>query len=240
MKTCKTEGCGAKHAARGYCFKHYYKAVAAGETWPAVSHLEECTFPACSKPHVAHGFCGMHYQRNKYNGAPDVTRSARKFDPVCSVATCDKPHFSKGFCSGHYYRWKKHGTPLPEVPLGTSNQSAHNKLPPQEAAKRRVLRVYVSDALRRGYTFNLDDDFFFRLVFAPCNYCGQLPSTEMKNKGMNGTVLYNGIDRVNNLRGYEPDNVVSCCSVCNRAKSSMPADEWFAWINRLIAHQRPV
>lgn len=36
----------------------------------------------------------------------------------------------------------------------------------------------------------------------------------------------NGIDRVDNDKGYVPGNVSPCCWVCNIAKGTMSLDEW--------------
>ena len=46
-----------------------------------------------------------------------------------------------------------------------------------------------------------------QLVTMPCHYCAGL---------LNPTG--SALDRVDNGRGYEPDNVVPCCTVCNVIK----------------------
>jgi hypothetical protein len=47
--------------------------------------------------------------------------------------------------------------------------------------------------------------------------------------------LYNGIDRIDNARGYERDNIVPCCKFCNRAKSAMPQKEFIDLVRRIAA-----
>ena len=44
---------------------------------------------------------------------------------------------------------------------------------------------------------------------------------------------YTGIDRVDNARGYEKDNVVPCCETCNTAKRTMSVDELLEWVTRV-------
>lgn len=48
--------------------------------------------------------------------------------------------------------------------------------------------------------------------------------------------VFTGIDRVDNTRGYDPDNVVPCCRVCNRAKDVRTKDEFLSWAKRVVDH----
>jgi hypothetical protein len=48
---------------------------------------------------------------------------------------------------------------------------------------------------------------------------------------------YNGIDRIHNDIGYVEYNCVPCCIICNRAKNSMPYEDFVDWIDNLIDHQ---
>jgi hypothetical protein len=47
---------------------------------------------------------------------------------------------------------------------------------------------------------------------------------------LNGEFVYNGIDRLDCAIGYQPNNVVSCCAICNRAKGDMPFEAFIEWI----------
>ena len=47
---------------------------------------------------------------------------------------------------------------------------------------------------------------------------------------------YNGIDRKDNTRGYEPDNCLPCCGLCNRMKSALSYGDFMDWIGRVINH----
>lgn len=49
----------------------------------------------------------------------------------------------------------------------------------------------------------------------------------------NGGYTYNGIDRVDNTKGYEETNVVPCCTVCNRAKMAHTQEEFFDRVRRI-------
>jgi hypothetical protein len=51
-----------------------------------------------------------------------------------------------------------------------------------------------------------------------------------------GVYIYNGIDRVDNTRGYSIDNCVACCKQCNWAKRELPQQEFIDWIHRVSRH----
>ena len=68
--------------------------------------------------------------------------------------------------------------------------------------------IYRRSAKKRGLLFNLTFYTCNNLFHAPCHYCNIPP---IKN-------ILNGIDRVDNNKNYDDDNVVSCCSTCNYMK----------------------
>jgi hypothetical protein len=60
-----------------------------------------------------------------------------------------------------------------------------------------------------------------------------VPSQILKGQSKNSDYRYNGVDRVNNGIGYEPDNSVSCCKICNRAKDVMTQEGFLTWVGRV-------
>ena len=50
----------------------------------------------------------------------------------------------------------------------------------------------------------------------------------------------NGIDRMNNNIGYEISNVVPCCSVCNKMKSSLSKEEFLTQICKIYEQSSKV
>lgn len=110
-------------------------------------------------------------------------------------------------------------------------------MPPGLSAKRNVLKMYkTTGAKHRGLEWGLSDDEFFALIQQHCTYCG-IPPNSIKRVSRNGQFHYNGVDRVDNSRGYVSDNVVTCCSICNHAKCDMPRDAFIEWIRRLTEFQ---
>jgi hypothetical protein len=87
-------------------------------------------------------------------------------------------------------------------------------------------------AKKRGLEFNLTFEEYQRLSRLPCFYCGALPAVpKISNRRLgtqrvrfNGIVAYNGIDRVDNQKGYVDGNIVPCCESCNRKKLNLPID----------------
>ena len=61
-----------------------------------------------------------------------------------------------------------------------------------------------------------------------CHYCGAEPSAAGKRTTGNRTsnYTYNGLDRKDNKKGYEKDNVVPCCGICNHAKHTMNYEDF--------------
>lgn len=104
------------------------------------------------------------------------------------------------------------------------------------SAKKAVYYRYKAGANKRGHSFELSLEEFLAICELPCTYCGLPPSTATNLKGLNGQVVYSGIDRVNNNLGYTKDNSVPCCSKCNFAKRSSSVEEFKAWVKRVYEH----
>lgn len=97
-----------------------------------------------------------------------------------------------------------------------------------EAARGALFKSYQREAKERGYSWNIDYDYFGVITKENCFYCNAEP--KQKQRGDNGDYIYNGIDRVDNSDGYEMNNIVPCCRKCNRAKDIMSFDEFKNWI----------
>lgn len=100
---------------------------------------------------------------------------------------------------------------------------------------RRLLKQYISGASRRSLDFKISIEEFKEIINSVCFYCKTPPFKEFKRKDSKSgnTILYNGLDRVDNLLGYTLDNVVPCCEICNRAKSNMKISDFLKYIERI-------
>lgn len=79
-----------------------------------------------------------------------------------------------------------------------------------EARKRRTLPSRFARSRRaakqRGKSWSLTFEQYEVLAVLPCHYC-----TGLLGKVEAGS----GLDRIDNDKGYEPGNVLPCCTFCN-------------------------
>jgi hypothetical protein len=103
-----------------------------------------------------------------------------------------------------------------------------------QAAFSQLFTTYKANARNRHLEFTLSEEQFRVLTKEDCTYCGIRPEQEVK--AINGSYFYNGVDRIDNLKGYTPSNSVSCCRRCNVAKAKMTMDEFNDLRERVSAH----
>lgn len=108
-----------------------------------------------------------------------------------------------------------------------------NILPKGVAALSSLYLNYKTRAKKKGFDFSLSKEDFSLLTQQPCFYCGAEPSSYHKPKDYSSEYIYNGLDRVDNTKGYTKDNIVTCCSLCNKAKGVLQQDEFYSWVKRL-------
>jgi hypothetical protein len=84
--------------------------------------------------------------------------------------------------------------------------------------------TYKSCAKQRGIAWELSLEQFQSFWQAPCNYCG-------------GEIATIGIDRIDSSIGYQSDNCVSCCSVCNKIKNDFDLTFLNDHLYRMLKHQ---
>ncbi|MDX1373681.1 MAG: HNH endonuclease, partial [Nitrososphaeraceae archaeon] len=97
-----------------------------------------------------------------------------------------------------------------------------------------LYKQYKRNAENRGYTFELSTDTFQRLIHSDCVYCGKKPIQKF------GELDYNGIDRINNNEGYNIDNCLACCKICNRGKGTLNYSEYLVHLKSLVSHLKPI
>lgn len=122
---------------------------------------------------------------------------------------------------------------------------------PQAASYRAKASNYKAGAKNRNLSFSLSIDETVALLKADCSYCGTSPTrkynlitrnrkyskrgiVKVLQKTEHYDILYNGIDRINNTLGYHKNNVVTCCTRCNSAKSDSSHEEFMKWLNNLV------
>jgi len=105
----------------------------------------------------------------------------------------------------------------------------------EKAFLSHIIRQYNRQAKRRNYEFNISDEKFVELISDKCYYCGSFKysnSVKIRDK----MFYYNGIDRIDNTKGYVNNNVVSCCKICNQAKRDLTLKEFNEWRQQMVNH----
>ena len=121
---------------------------------------------------------------------------------------------------------------------------ANTKFSPNISSARKIWRYYLSmDKKRMNEDTNLSFEQFYSLTQQNCFYCGINSSNKYnaflsKKKSSqyakdNGWFIYNGLDRVDNSKPHNIDNVVPCCHTCNSAKSDRTISEFYNHIDSL-------
>lgn len=95
---------------------------------------------------------------------------------------------------------------------------------------------YIKNAKRRNIPFDLTLDEVKHIIHQPCHYCGVIESDTFSRRVKKYQIKHNGMDRIDNAKGYEIDNIVPCCKVCNFAKHTMAQNEFYDWIKRVSNH----
>lgn len=112
---------------------------------------------------------------------------------------------------------------------------AHKKAVKEGTAFRQLLANYKHHAKQRGFVWELTDEQFKGITSSPCYYTEHIPSSEIK--AMSGEVyIYNGVDRLDNAKGYTTENSVPCCGEVNMMKKAL-SKEHFIELCKKIAER---
>lgn len=101
-----------------------------------------------------------------------------------------------------------------------------------------LLGQYRHAARYRGRIWDISKEDFRKLTSSNCFYCNSEPSniSKRQNRRNWGVYLYNGLDRVDNNEGYTLDNVIPCCSMCNRMRMVWSQEEFLAKIKEIYEY----
>ena len=86
---------------------------------------------------------------------------------------------------------------------------------------------YVRNANERNLNFELTNDEFEKYINNECHYCGYKHET-----------FFNGIDRKDNDIGYNRNNCVSCCKICNMMKRIHNYDKFIRIVKHIITYNK--
>lgn len=93
-------------------------------------------------------------------------------------------------------------------------------------SKAGKLASYKQGAKLRNIEWAISDEQFYELWGKNCFYC-------------NDPVERIGVDRVDNNKGYVNDNIVPCCSACNRMKLNMKVEDFKSQVCKIYKNLNP-
>ena len=136
-----------------------------------------------------------------------------------NTKSCGKCNYAaeRRWKKGRTWRWRHH-------------------LKPGIITRNAVLMGYKRGAKSRELEWEISGELFDQLTGSSCFYCGSSPINNTKITGDSARFIYNGIDRKDNKKGYQRENVVACCKICNRAKSDLNYEDWLTYLKRIKAH----
>ena len=89
--------------------------------------------------------------------------------------------------------------------------------------KEVVYSDYKIGARKRNLVFELSKDEIYSMIEKQCYYCKEI------NK-----IGWNGIDRLDNKKGYIESNVVPCCTMCNIMKSGFSKNIFLKFCKNIV------
>ena len=93
---------------------------------------------------------------------------------------------------------------------------------------------------KKGYLHLIvPEEDFELLTQEDCFYCGRKPESISRGHEY-GEYIYNGIDRIDNKKGYNVKNCVTCCSICNRMKMNLEKEEFLLQIKKIYKHVKKI
>jgi len=100
---------------------------------------------------------------------------------------------------------------------------------------KQIYRSYKKRAIKKKFEFTITFIDFIFFANGSCHYCGKRLVNQKTNPpdSSNFDVKYNGIDRKDNDIGYTPENSVSCCGICNKAKGSISYKNFKNWLTAI-------
>ena len=106
------------------------------------------------------------------------------------------------------------------------------RLPNFGREKNQAYKQAKLEAEERNLSWELTLDQYIERCYSNCVYCNGIPKISGKKKKW----PRNGVDRLDNSKGYLPWNSVACCWTCNRIKMTSTLHEFLEHIQKIYNH----
>ena len=90
-----------------------------------------------------------------------------------------------------------------------------------------TFKRYKQSAQDRGYEFDISRNHFKHVITSKCYFCGSDPVAYSDG------LVRNGVDRLDNERGYLHNNIIACCKICNAMKRDHKYGDFIAHIDKI-------
>lgn len=105
------------------------------------------------------------------------------------------------------------------------------------SAFNTLMKGYQRHAASRNHCWALTEQEFRHLTSQKCFYCETPPANVKSQTNGHGSYIYNGVDRVDNSKGYTIDNCVPSCRPCNSKKNGVTIEMIMKISQFLSLHQ---
>ena len=120
--------------------------------------------------------------------------------------------------------------------LGETTSKRNKLRRKKETDFNNFLSNLKKSARERNLELSLSNKQIRDLITQSCYYCDAEPRVHKYNKNFQDYLPYNGIDRIDNSKGYILNNVVPCCSICNYMKRTLSKSEFEDHIIKIYNH----
>lgn len=85
---------------------------------------------------------------------------------------------------------------------------------------------------------NLTEEQFLQMSQLPCHWCGEWNPNIRKHRYYKEiTFAYHGLDRIDNKRGHDIDNVRPCCWLCNELRGRRTEQDFESRIEKIYLNR---
>ena len=161
-------------------------------------------------------------QERGFNGIDRVDSTVEYVESNCQ-SCCQMCNYMKGCCSVDYFLKKiEH---ILTFQGKTDGRLCFELMPNTKGCS---YKQYEQGAITRNKSFEISQELFDKVRLQECYICGKQNSLEHKN----------GIDRVDNSKGYIEGNIKSCCWDCNGMKRHYSFDDLFAKMSKIYENKK--
>lgn len=190
-----------------------------------------CTIIECGRKRYSQEYCRMHFERLKRTGNLGPSQNIKGKGANKTCVSCGKNNKETVFAKKlnrcldcHRLSERKRAEIYYDKHLKEKREYSKKY---RESIEMRFENAKWQATVRRNLSWALNLGEFSNFIDQPCVYC--------KNKLGDKVCSGSGLDRIDNDKGYEINNVQSCCAICNRLRSNLfTVEETHAMVDAIL------